>query len=441
MDRTSPPERRPADAFHTLACCPELEKCDTCDVLDFRYRLPFRPVIGAGEKRQLVPVEVTLWFRLVRCRGPLALGDLIYSTTLLPGEKVRLFTSDRHTRFSYDTETRLAYRQHQSSEESYFAAGMAQAMSDLSIVENSNRTNAYHESSVNGGGGAGLDLGFVSIGGSVSASSYDALSTSTFARALSQHAESSSRHIEVATRAQSSTSIGEVQSRTHTQTESEDHFESGSRVFSNPNRCHAVTYFFYRIDKCQTVRFELFAIERRVDDPAAPTGVNLNPATPSGGVSAIPNGVLATSKERLDAERRARTSVLESRPQAVGLLGRALLSSVAQPIPEDLKRAALKAVDEELVREGLLDKVGGEIDPPAKKRYGWERTMSLPTPGVIVKGCLDDCETCEPSLEKEIELEIERRKLENDRLKRAIELMDQDQEHRCCPEPVKEDED
>lgn len=67
--------------------------------------------------------------------------------------------------------------------------------------------------------------------------------------------------------------------------------------------------------------------------------------------------------------------------------------------------------------------------------------MSLPTPGVIVKGCLDDCETCEPSLEKEIELEIERRKLENDRLKRAIELMDQDQEHRCCPEPVKEDED
>ena len=439
MDKPSP-QRQHEDGFHALSCCPELEKCDTCDVLDFRYRLPFRPVIGAADKRQPIPVEVTLWFRLVRCPGPLALGDLVYSTTLLPGEKVRLFTSDRHTRFSFDTESKLAYRQHQSSEESYFAAGMAEAMSNLSIVENSNRTNAYHESSVSGGGGAGLDLGFVSFGGSVSASSYDALSTNTFARALAQHAESSSRHIEVATRAASSTSIGEVQSRTHTQSESEDHYESGSRQFSNPNRCHAVTYFFYRINKCQTLRFELIAIERRVEDPAAPTGVNLNPAPPSGGVSAIPSGILATSRERLEAERRARTSVLESHPQAAGFVARVLISPV-QPIDEKTKRDALEAVDTELVKGGLLDKVGGEVDPAAQKRYGWERQISLPTPGVVVKGCLDECEVCEPTLEKEIELEIERKKLENERLKRAIELMDQDQEHRCCPEPVEDSED
>ena len=30
--------------------------------------------------------------------------------------------------------------------------------------------------------------------------------------------------------------------RTHSQGESEDHFESSSREFSNPNRCHGVTY-------------------------------------------------------------------------------------------------------------------------------------------------------------------------------------------------------
>ena len=40
-------------------------------------------------------MEVKLHFRLTRCPGPLAIGDLLYTTTLLPGEKVRLFTSDR----------------------------------------------------------------------------------------------------------------------------------------------------------------------------------------------------------------------------------------------------------------------------------------------------------------------------------------------------------
>ena len=34
---------------------------------------------------------------------------------------------------------------------------------------------------------------------------------------------------------------------------------------------------------------------------------------------------------------------------------------------------------------------------------------------------------------REIALELERKRLENERLKREIELMDKDQEHRCCP--------
>ena len=86
-------------------------------------------------RRQTVAVEVLLRFRLERCPGPLALGDLVYSTTLLPGEKVRLFSSDRHSRFSFDTESKLTYRHETTSEETLFAAGMASAMSDLSVVE------------------------------------------------------------------------------------------------------------------------------------------------------------------------------------------------------------------------------------------------------------------------------------------------------------------
>ena len=108
-----------------VGCCPQLEPCGVCDVLDFSYRLPFRATVAAGERQLVVPVEVTLHFRLTRCSGPLSLGDLLYTTTLLPGEKVRLFSSDRHTRFSFDSETKLSYHTETTSEESYFAAGVA----------------------------------------------------------------------------------------------------------------------------------------------------------------------------------------------------------------------------------------------------------------------------------------------------------------------------
>src|SRR4051794_28448025 len=92
-----------------VPCCPPLEKCNCCDVLDFRYRMPFRPILDA--RNQAVRVEVTLVFRFERCPGPMALGDLTYSTTLLPGERVRLFTSDRHSRFYLDSDSQLSYRQ------------------------------------------------------------------------------------------------------------------------------------------------------------------------------------------------------------------------------------------------------------------------------------------------------------------------------------------
>lgn len=426
----------------TVPCCPELEKCDACDTLDFRYRLPNRQIIG--DRRENVRVEVTLHFRLTRCPGPLALGDLVYNSTLFPGETVRLFTSDRHSRFTFDSESKLSYRHETTSEESYFAAGMAAAMSDLNVVESSRRTSRFSESAVSGGGGAGIDLGFFEIGGSASASSYDASSVDTFARNLSQHAESSSRHMEVATRAASSTSVGEVQNRTHTEGESADHFESSSRVFRNDNRCHAVTYFFYRINKCQTLQFELVRIDRRVEDPAAPTGVTLNAPSQLSTVAVIPRPILATAKARLDLERQDRASLAERQAAEVGGLSglsagirtnALLVASVAirEPIPADIQAAALAQVDKELVKQGLLDKVGGTVSTTAQQRYGWKRTLVIPTPGVLVRGCLDECNVCEPELEKEIHLNLERKELENKLLARQIELLDKSQEYRCCP--------
>lgn len=423
------PPANPSTGVAALPCCPPLESCDCCDRLEFRYRLPFRPNVDAV--KQTVPVEVTLVFRFERCPGPMSLGDLVYSNTLLPGESVRLFTSDRHSRFYLDSESKLSYRHETTSEESYYTAGFANSMSQLSVLEAGSQSSSFHSSSVGGGGGAGLDLGFFSIGGSVSASSYDANAASAFARSLSQFASSSSSHMEAGTRATASTSIGEVSTRSHTSGESEDQYESSSRTFSNPNHCHAITFFFYRINKCQKIRFTLIAIERRVVDPAAPTGAVLNPPSPDTGVSVIPGAVLGTNKDRLNLEQQGRTSVANA--SNAGVAARASLVAINfQPLTVAVRKAALSAVDKDLEQEGFLDS-SGNLSPQAVKQFSWEKDICLPTPGLLVKGCLDACSVCEPQLERKIDLELERMDLENQLLKKKIDLLDKAQEYRCCP--------
>jgi len=169
------------------------------------------------------------------------------------------------------------------------------------------------------------------------------------------------------------------------------------------------------------VKYTLEAIERRVIlDPANDfTKVALKPLEPTTAVRITSVNVLATdtqSRSRLAGQR-------EDRP-----------AFAAEGVPTvDLREAALKQVDQDLVKQGLLDKVGGNVSPAAKKKFSFEVESALPTPGVLVKGCLDECDICEPALKRSIQLDLERKHLENEKLKREIELMDKDQQHRCCP--------
>lgn len=420
-----------------LPCCPALEKDDVCDVLDFHYRQTHATTVVSGGRRVLV--EVLIHARFERCPGPLTLGDLVYSTTLLPGEKVRLFTSDRRTRFSVDSASQVSYRHEQTSEERHYMASVHDFMSDVS-VRDSGSSSASSHGSTKGHAGTSSAVETFLFGPSVDVGgSYDASSTSAFMRELSQHASSSDRRAEVSTRAASSVSIGEVSSRSHTEGESEDHFESSSREFSNPNRCHAVTYFFYQINKTQTVRFKIVAIQRRVIDPAANTRVSSNPFVSDGDVSTIPNAVLATDTNRLEIEKIGRASALaRQRADTVGLnaaTGAAssrFVAAEAAPIPEALKSKALAQVDQSLVKQGLIDK-RGQVSEQTTTELSFERKSSLPTPGTLVKGCLDDCDTCEPSLDTAIELELENKRLQNELLKKQIELLEKSQQYRCCP--------
>lgn len=431
-----------------LPCCPALEKDDVCDVLDFHYRLRHTTNVVAGTRP--VQVEVLIHARLERCPGPLLLGDLVYSTTLLPGEKVRLFTADRRSRFSFDSSSQLSYRNEQTSEERFYMASMHDFMSDVSVRDSTSASSQSH-GSAEGHGDTNSPIAAVFTGASVDVSgSYDASSTSSFLRELNQHVSSSDRRAEMATRTANSVSVGEVNSRTHSEGESEDHFESASRSFSNPNTCHAVTFFFYQINKSQIIRFTIESIQRRIIDPAANTKVTNNPFVSRGGVRTIPAGVLATDENRVKIEENARTSVQveqqRNTPFAGGLapgLSAVSLATLtafqpvagavgAEPLSEELQHKALAYVDERLVKEGLIDK-NGKITDDIRKRFSFERRSSLPTPGLLVKGCIDECNICEPALEKKIALDLKRLELENELLKRKIDLLDQSQEYRCCP--------
>ena len=414
-----------ADHVASMACCPPLTPMDVCDTLDFFYRLNHNVNVRANDRQSNVPVEVKLHFRLERCRGPLAIGDLLYTTTLLPGEKVKLFTSDRRTKFTFDSSSSLSYRNTQSSEESMYMQSMSDSLFDTNSRDTANSSNQSH-AHVDGKADAGIDI--LGLGGSASMSgNFDANSTASFTAEHSQHAQSSHHASEQGVRKASSVSVGEVQSRSHAEGTSEDHFESASREFTNPNQCHAVTFLFYQINKTQTVRYTLEAIERRVilDPNNDFTKVELNPLPPSSAVGVASVNVLPTDTQK-------RVLIGEPIPRLNPELNRAPLVAQPQVPAVDLRQAALTQVDKDLVKEGLLDKVGGVVSPEAKKKFSFEIKSALPTPGVLVKGCLDDCDICEPTLHKSIELDLERKHLENEKLKREIDLMDKDQEHRCC---------
>lgn len=440
----------------SVPCCPELTDEKICDTLDFHYRLLHPTSITHNNRR--VQVEVVIHARYERCPGPMALGDLVYSTTLLPGEQVRLFTTDRRTRFTFDTSSQLSYRTQQTSEERFYMSSVNDFMSDLESRDEQ-RSSSRAKGSAEGHADTSGAIETFFAGASVDVSgSYSAESSSEFIRELSQHARATHHRSEQATRTANSISIGEVQSRSHAEGETEDHFESASRVFSNPNKCHAVTFYFYQINKTQTIRFTIESIQRRVVDTAADTRVLNRGFQSRGGIGVIQNDVIATQKDRLEVEAIGRASAAQDRADVVGdvrgiagarfatsavavsELQAARFAVVADPMPAQIREAALKEVDERLAATGLIAAPGGEISPEVKRRFSFEVRSSLPTPGMMVKGCLDECNICEQEVQEDIRLDLTRKWLQNELLKKQIELLEKSSEYRCCPEGESEDD-
>lgn len=428
-------------AERQVTCCPDVSEEKPCNILDFHYRLPQFTRVRQGNSFVTVQVEVIIHARLEVCTGGLSLGKLAYSTTLLPGEKVRLFTSDRRSQFTFDSESSLSYRHQQTYEEQFYMTSMNRFMSDLTVVDRgSSSSSSQHHVDGSASARGAIESFFFGPGGSASGN-YNGSSTSDFLRELRQHAESAHYRSEQATRSINAVQVGEVNTRTHVEGQSEDHFESSSRQFSNPNRCHAITYYFYQLNQQQTVKFSIVSIRRRVVDEAGDSKVANNDFVMTD-VTAIPSGIPAIASKRLELQRNAIIANRESLTLDTAALAqvRTIFKSPTEqtPISIETSRLAVAAVTADLAKAGLVNARTGEMTEEIKQELSFEITTSLPTAGMLVKGCLDDCDTCEEFVQKQQELELTRMSLENDLLKRKIELLDKAQEYRCCP--VEEEE-
>lgn len=425
----------------TIPCCPELIEDNHCDMINFSRVLTYPTSVESRNGK--VNVEVILHFKFSRCTTGLTLGDPVYSTTLLPGEKVRLSTTDRRSRFSYDSESEVSYRSEQISEEQYFMTATQKYLADSSAAQS-----GHAESSSEGHwdfhGDASGSISPFSLSASASTNAkgnHNSSSVSDYLIQQRTHVQSAATQAVGAARKAHAVSIGEVSTRTHIEGESEDHFEASSREFTNFNKCHAVTYLFYRLNKKQKTTFELVSIERRVLDDVAPIGGVMQPAKARAPIAFVPQDIPATAllkRSTLAANVTANNAIntqldtsilLDSAPSLAHPI-LAANTDLRPPIDNEIRQKALAEVTQQLQEKNLLDKEG-KVSKEIKQSMDFESEFSLPTPGIIVKGCLDECDVCEPVLH-------ERMQLENDLLRKQIELLDKSQEYRCCPLPATE---
>jgi predicted transcriptional regulator len=149
-------------------------------------------------------------------------------------------------------------------------------------------------------------------------------------------------------------------------------------------------------------------------------------------LTVIPTAVLATSEKataklkEIQSFERANTATLQPR------LTFASATSTATPMSEAIRDQALANVKDDLIKNRIIEK-DGKVSKEVAAEFNFEFQTSIPTPGIVVKGCLDDCNTCEEAQQQMISLEIEHQKLQNKLLARQIELLEKSQEYRCCP--------
>ena len=184
--------------------------------------------------RGSVTVTVTYAHRI--CLVGKQHGGLAYTLTLLPGEKMTLYQSDRYRRTTSETERYSV----QTTFSQFVSAALPAAERPTTPARWSQVLNSQTQSASASGGG-GINLGFFSLGGGGGASTS---SSSSSATDLSAEA-SASQFVSLAQQAAQYTDL--QRSITISSYEDSETVSTTQRTLVNNNRCYAVNYFVRKV--------------------------------------------------------------------------------------------------------------------------------------------------------------------------------------------------
>ncbi len=186
-------------------------------------------------------------------------GPLLYTTTLLPGEEVRLFEFDRYRRTRAETQRVSVH------------TSFRQTMSALSQSRRSSASSAYvdtlvdirthADTSVSAGGGLAGFLGAPTVKGEFGVDTETSVASGGSVRTASEQFSQLALTASQAMEAERSTVVSTF--------EETEHVGTTSRTLKNHNHCYAVTYFVRRVNEVYEVHSRIESIEWRLGDGGA----------------------------------------------------------------------------------------------------------------------------------------------------------------------------
>ncbi|MCA9910762.1 MAG: hypothetical protein KC519_19030 [Anaerolineae bacterium] len=404
---------------HSDLYCPPRTwlKENICDsiILTFRYNLRVRDRL----------VEVSLRYRVERCTEDYVLSDLLHSLTLLPGEEVLLSTRSRHSvaRFVEDASFSAAQVSRTSDRvwmETY--KSLATDIDERVGGFTATTSHSHYETRSQ----TVDDVNLLSLSASSDSTAkgvFDATSSTDFLRQLDSHLESSFHQTNEITRDTLSINLAQVNSHREATAEQTEEVQISVRRFRNINECHTVTHYFYQIAKRQRVKITFLGRTLRALSPFVNAAVRGKASEMSLASNARLNLTQADKAAATGTGDRVTTSRLAAGQQLT-------------PDQENLEQinnvsASTLAADEK-ARKAALEEATKILDAMPNATLSFEQVHIVPTDAMYVESELGSCMLCEPNVVAKHDLELERLRLENAKLQREVELMENYKDYRCC---------
>jgi len=312
-----------------------------------------------------MPVEVVATTHLERTSGEYVLGDLVYTLSLLPGEQVQMFSTDRRSSFSLDTESKVSYYSASTFEDQMYVSAMDTFFGQLSATQWAHADAGSSGSLQAHGEASGAFESFFSGPSADMTGSFNTNSFADFVGGMSAQASTAHNMSATATNTASAVSVGAVGSRTSIEGKLDTHVEMNYRSFRNPSRTRAVTFYFFQIRRMHRVRFWVDSIT-------------------------------------LSPPERTMWRMASAAANGEG-------GSLAGATPSNLKdygkfRDAHAIVANELVNKQLLGaRTGGyAMLDTVRSQTTFDQVFSLATPGLYVHGGRDVSDVADPSIFREL---------------------------------------